>query len=106
MCRWSASGRCSTRVRPSRRLKMILRSLIVFAVTLLAVELRGADTPPVRVSSGPHLFIDEYLIASSHNLKRVVNQPVRDASLKNPIITGREDGCFQPYMTVLRDPTT
>lgn len=58
---------------------------------------------PIRLSAGPHLFIDDFLIAGSRNVRRVVNRPVRDEKIANPIITGKEDGCFQPYMTVLRD---
>jgi hypothetical protein len=35
-----------------------------------------------------------------------VNCPARDPKIPNPIITGKEDGNFQPYMTVVRDPQT
>jgi len=61
------------------------------------------DTP-IRLKPGPHLFLDEYLIESSENVSRVVNVPQRDAGVPNPIVTGKEDGCFQPYMTIIRDP--
>lgn len=57
----------------------------------------------IRLSSGPHLFIDDYLIAHQTNLKRAINQPTR---LPQPLVTGKEDGNFQPYLTVLRDPQT
>lgn len=61
---------------------------------------------PIRLGPGPHLFVDDYLIARSDGVERVVTGPQRDASISNPVITGKEDGCFQPYMTVLRDGET
>ncbi|HWP39509.1 MAG TPA: PA14 domain-containing protein, partial [Tepidisphaeraceae bacterium] len=61
---------------------------------------------PVPARPGPHLFIDDYLIASSQNLVRQVCQPRRDPSIPNPILTSREDGTFQPYMSVSRSPET
>ncbi|NUM54854.1 MAG: hypothetical protein HUU46_14505 [Candidatus Hydrogenedentes bacterium] len=56
-------------------------------------------TPP----PGPLLFLDEYFIDASENVSREVESPQRRESIPNPIVTGKEDGCFQPYMTVLRD---
>lgn len=66
----------------------------------------GTTTPrkePLELLPGPHVFIDDYLIASSRNVRRVVNSPLRDKSIPNPIITAKEDGCFQPYMTIIQD---
>ena len=60
----------------------------------------------IRLKPGPHLLLDEFLIESSTNLIRKVNMPVRDRSIPNPIVTGKEDGCFQPYLTVIRDAQT
>jgi hypothetical protein len=62
-------------------------------------------TSPTTLQRGPHLLLDDELIETSHNLRRVVNRPSRDVAHANPIITGKEDGCFQPYMSVLRDDT-
>lgn len=59
---------------------------------------------PIRLTKGPHLFLDDHLIARSQNLQRVVNRPERDPGIPNPIVTGKENGCFQPYLTVLHDP--
>ena len=59
---------------------------------------------PIRLRPGPHLFLDDFLISQSRNLKRRVNCPRRDPQISNPVITGKEDLNFQPYMTVLRDP--
>jgi len=68
----------------------------------------AADThgDPIRLAPGPHLFLDDYFIASSRNVKRVVNVPQRDPSIPSPIVTGKEDGCFQPYMTIIKDEST
>ncbi len=59
---------------------------------------------PLKLAPGPHLFVDEHLIESAEGLTRRVVPPQRD--LGGPVITGKEDGCFQPYMTVLRDDKT
>jgi hypothetical protein len=59
---------------------------------------------PVPASPGPHVLIDDYLIAASENVERVVIQPKRDPSIPNPIVNAAEDHTFQPYLTVLRDP--
>jgi hypothetical protein len=67
-------------------------------------EKKRAASEPIRLPSGPHLFLDDFLIASSTDLTRRVNRPRRDPAIPNPLITGKEDGCFQPYMTVLHDP--
>jgi len=58
---------------------------------------------PVPLKPGPHLLLDEFLIKSSSNLTRRVNVPVRDTANPNPIVTGKEDGCFQPYFSVVND---
>ncbi len=67
---------------------------------------RASSSAPVNLAPGPHLLIDESLIAASDNLERQVNTPQRDPAIPNPVITGKEDGCFQPYMSVLRTPDT
>jgi len=63
----------------------------------------GAATAPISLAPGPHLFIDDYLIAEQSFLTRTVNQP---AKRPQPVITGHRGGDdnFQPYMSVLRDP--
>jgi hypothetical protein len=65
---------------------------------------RGERTITLR--PGPHLFLDEYLIESSQNLTRQVQAPARDSKGTSPIITGKEDRCFQPYFTVSVSPET
>ena len=73
---------------------------------LYAPEQQMADTEPVYLARGPHLFIDDYLIADSKNTQRTVNVPQRNPDIPNPIVTGKEDGCFQPYMTILHEPVS
>lgn len=63
-------------------------------------------TTPMVLAAGPHLFLDERLIESSSNVARRVHPPDRDPAIPNPVVTGKEDGCFQPYLTVLRDGPT
>lgn len=58
---------------------------------------------PLDLGPGPHLFLDDHLIADQSNLKRVINHPVKHP---DPVVTGPEDKCFQPYLTVLRDTDT
>lgn len=68
-----------------------------------AVALPSSFVKPAALSPGPHLLLDEFLIERSSNLVRKVNPPLRDPAIPNPVVTGKEDGCFQPYLTVLRD---
>ncbi|MBI2434341.1 MAG: hypothetical protein HYV26_15900 [Candidatus Hydrogenedentes bacterium] len=58
--------------------------------------------PPLILKPGPHLLIDDALIASTSNVLRVVSMPQRDPAIPNPIVSGKEDGCFQPYLSVIR----
>jgi len=67
---------------------------------------KPARAEPIPLRPGPHLLIDDFLIESSTHLTRRVNRPGRDPTIPNPLVTGKEDGCFQPYLTVLRDPET
>jgi len=70
---------------------------LIAAVLLCA--LASAETPLV-LGKGPHLFLDDHLIAEQSSLTRVVNHPEK---LPEPVVTGPEDKCFQPYMTILHD---
>ncbi|MBI2302148.1 MAG: hypothetical protein HYU66_24860 [Armatimonadetes bacterium] len=80
-------------------------------VDIAAARLYGTDPAetlalPVPAQPGPHLLLDDALIASAENVTRRVDCPVRDPAIPNPVVTGREDGCFQPYFTVQRDPAS
>jgi hypothetical protein len=74
--------------------------IIVIFISLLS--LKGFSAEPIRLGPGPHLFIDNYLIADQIFLSRTVNQPLK---LPDPVVTGGEDGDqnFQPWMSVIRD---
>jgi hypothetical protein len=65
-----------------------------------------ADCPITVATGEPLLLLDDYLIAESRGLRRVVVQPRPDPAIPNPIVTGPEDHCFQPYLSVHRDPQT
>ncbi|MEO6034186.1 MAG: hypothetical protein ABIQ35_02910 [Verrucomicrobiota bacterium] len=61
---------------------------------------------PIVLNPGPHLFLDEFLVENSSNVLRRVNPPVRNPAIANPIVTGREDQNFQPYLSVIRNDQT
>jgi hypothetical protein len=73
-----------------------------FAVCPDAVQPASGGSP-IALGPGPHLFLDDTLINQSSNLTRRINMPVRDPALPDPIVTGRVDGCFQPYLTVIHE---
>ena len=76
-----------------------------FADAAAAAESAGsAAGAPIRLSPGVQLFIDDYLVAQQSNTRRVVNAP--PTRLDHPIVTAAEDHCYQPYVSVLRDPRT
>jgi len=63
-----------------------------------------AGDGPLVLRPGPHLFVDDFLLERAWRVAREVCPPQRHPA--NPVVTGPEDRCFQPYMTVLRDPQT
>ena len=71
-----------------------------------STDAASSNKEPIRLQPGPHLFIDDYLIAKSDGFSRRVDCPARDPSIPNPIITAKEDLNYLPYMTVLRDRQT
>src|SRR5215831_9012251 len=84
----------------------MLRVSTVLIVALFFAQLASAESPApktaLQLKPGPHLFVDDYLIERQSNLTRTTSHPTR---LPQPIVTGAEDGNFQPYLTVLRDPS-
>lgn len=86
---------------------MIRVGYLFVIVLLVANATTGrADDAANRAFSlplGPHLFIDDYLIASQSGLQRRLEHPAR---LPEPVVTGPEDKNFQPYVAVIRDPQT
>lgn len=79
-----------------------LRSCIYQPGEVVPTHGRG----PIRLRCGPHLFVDDFLIEWSENVTRHVNRPPRDPATPNPIISGKEDNCVAPYMSVIRDPSS
>lgn len=79
----------------------LLVPVVVAAVWSLAVA-DAEDKPPLW-SAGPYLMLDDTLVAEQEGVRSEILQPAR---LPEPIVTGYEDGCFQPYVTVVRDPRT
>lgn len=65
-----------------------------------ADEKRGA-AEPLSLSPGPHLFIDDFVIAESRGVRKVTQHPKR--GLDTPVL-GWKEHTTQPYVTVLRDP--
>ena len=94
-------------MRMARRMKqtMVTVTLGLGCAAIMVSLAAGAprEAEPLRLSDGPHLFLDDTLIARQDNLVRTIHQPER---LPEPVVTGPEDKCFQPYMTILRDPGT
>jgi hypothetical protein len=79
---------------------------VLGSLTLLQsplVRVLAAGTPARKLPAGPQLFLDDNLIAEQKNLRRVIQSPDR---LPEPIVTSAQDKCFQPYVSVLRDPVT
>lgn len=66
----------------------------------LAVAEGGAGAA-IELGAGPHLLLDDHLIEEQRQVVRKVNRPRRDLAV--PVVTGPEDRCFQPYLTVVRD---
>ncbi len=85
----------------------MIRATCLLPISLLLIGsnhcLSGPDRPSsIPLSAGPHLFIDEHLIAQS-TLQRRLNHPTR---LRQPVVTGPVDKNFQPYVSVIRDAQT
>lgn len=84
--------------------RMHLRNALSSPVLLAGGRGTAAGMQPNSLErtagAGPHLFLDDYLIAEQHQLTREVVAPGR---LPQPIVNGPEDRCFQPYVTVIRN---
>jgi hypothetical protein len=85
----------------------LLRTTRLLAVMLLVTPRAWAqsagDLKPLVLPHGPHLLVDDHLIAESDGVLRKVIPPQR--FLDRPIVTGAlEHQNFQPFLTVLHDP--
>ena len=84
------------------------RSFLCLAMVVFFVGSHAAgDEPeraPLTLNTGPHLFIDDHLIAEQSFLQRTVNNPTR---LPEPVIPGGDPyRICQPYVSVVRDAKT
>jgi hypothetical protein len=76
---------------------------------VLAILRAFSDSPPasaadkpIALGNGPHLLLDDHLVARSDGVQRKVIQPER--FLDEPIVTGAlEHQNWQPFFTVLHD---
>jgi hypothetical protein len=78
------------------------RGILGLGIAALAAEARAGEEP-LALAAGPHPLLDQRLIAAADGVTRCIESP---AKLPEPVVTGPEDRCFQPYNTVLRDPET
>jgi hypothetical protein len=77
----------------------MIRVTMLWLLTLIAA---GAATgAPIPLTTGPQLFVDDYLIASQSGLSRRINSPSR---LAQPLINAVSDHNVTPYLSVHRDP--
>ncbi len=79
-------------------------ALLFFSLIFVTISCGEKQTiKPITLSKGPHLFIDDYLIAEDTFLDRTVNNPKK---LSAPVLRAgkKNDGIWQPYVSVLRDP--
>ncbi|HOW17413.1 MAG TPA: hypothetical protein PLC79_00120, partial [Phycisphaerae bacterium] len=80
----------------------LLPSLLAIVFTANGLQTRPAAVNPTWVR-GPYLMLDDRLMVERDGVVREINHPSR---WPDPIVTGYEDGCFQPWVTVVRDPQT
>ena len=80
-----------------------LCGVVLFLATAAAALGESSVKTPIALHAGPHLLIDEHLVASQSNVQRRLEHPAR---LSDPVVTGAEDKNFQPFVSVLRDPAS
>lgn len=80
--------------------QMSRRELAGAAMAVAVLPPVGVGGPPIPFGGGPHLLLDDLLVEDAVGLSHEVTPPTR---LPDPVVTGPEDRCFQPYVSVLRD---
>jgi len=81
-------------------------TLLLMALISSYINVIAEDNRPARLllNTGPHLFLDDYLIERSTGIERKVMPPSR--FLDSPIVTGKPGHQnFQSFLTVLHDST-
>src|SRR4051794_25867527 len=71
-------------------------------VSAAPVEAKAPPGSP-EIGPGPHLLIDDFLIARSEGLERRVRAPIK---LPAPVLDSTRFGTTQPYLSVTREPET
>lgn len=74
-------------------------SLLLAAAWLLACRPVTAGEPVALVAGAPQVFIDDFLIAESHGLKRTLHQPKKDDGGNVPAVELADE--FSPYTATL-----
>jgi len=84
------------------KLTIIFILLLLVVITINAQEILVVTEQVINLEPGRHLFIDDYNVAQSDELKSTLHQPVK---LGSPVLKGMgsDDNNFQPYATVLYD---
>ncbi len=66
-------------------------------------SLTAANQAAIAISTGTQLFIDDYLVASSENITRAVQQPLREFT--DPVVTSLPgEQAAQPFVGVIHSP--
>ncbi|MEO8350256.1 MAG: hypothetical protein ABI680_00910, partial [Chthoniobacteraceae bacterium] len=81
----------------------MIRSFVPVVMMIVVLGIRGVAGEPDRWENGPYLLLDKSLVNAVEGLQRFVHSPSR---LADPVVTAFEDGNQQPYVAVVRDPTT
>jgi hypothetical protein len=75
-----------------------------FVAVHAAYANEASTKEPLALKNGPHLLLDDYLVAKSEGVERKVVKPER--LLKEPVVTsGPLHRNWQPFLSVLYDPT-
>ncbi|MFC1593336.1 hypothetical protein ACFL3O_00195 [Candidatus Neomarinimicrobiota bacterium] len=81
------------------------KNIILILLATIILSYMGCEKPSINsisLNTGPHLFIDDYLIEDQYLLNRTVNNPTK---LPDPIVWSgwNKDQQWQPYHSVLFD---
>jgi hypothetical protein len=78
----------------------VLVAWLCICLPAIATEERKSA---IQLKPGPHLFLDDFLIASISNVVRRPITLVREALSESPVVTAAAHDTFQPYFTVVRE---
>lgn len=85
-----------------RKLRYSPAAIVLPLFIACAAWAHTTASKPIALGKGPHLLLDDHLIARSTGVERKVIPPQR--FLDGPIVTGAlEHQNWQPFLTVLHD---